>query len=151
MPLPLKSPLLPMLAKGQKQLVLDVSELMRRGDESGHQHRVRSALNELLANQPLGWRIEPVYSGDAGVYRYARNFTMQLLGYPEALLLDDPVELTKGDVFLGLDLAVDSTPQRAEQFREWRNQGATESFATWEQSTQDLLAVIFSGDAPTAS
>ena len=108
----------------QKQLLVDVSELAQRGAESGNQQVVRNVLIELLANPPSGWRTEPVTASGNGGYCYARDFTTKLMGCPQVKLLDEPVEMTKGDVFLGVDLELDFISHRAGQWREWRNQGA---------------------------
>ena len=122
--------------KGAKQLLVDVSEYVQHEAKSGIQRVVRSVLHELLASQPLGYRIEPIYASDRG-YCYARSFTMKLISCPEGLLADGPVEVTKGDVFLGLDLAAHLIPHRVGQLREWRNQGAQVYFVIY-----DLLPII---------
>lgn len=118
--------------KGQKQLLLEVSGLAQLGAKSGKPRLVHKVLDQLLSNPPTGFRIEPVYVGDMGELCYARNFTLQFLGCPQAQLPDDPVEVNTGDVFLGLDRAAYSIPQRAGQLRDWRNQGVQVYFAIHE-------------------
>ncbi|KTT04399.1 glycosyl transferase family 1 [Pseudomonas oryzihabitans] len=89
----------------QRQLLVDISELVQRDVGSGIQRVVRGILGEWMRNPPAGIRIEPVYAtiGKPG-YRYARRFTLKFLGCPDAGLQDDPVSAKAGDVFFGLDL-----------------------------------------------
>lgn len=89
----------------QRQLLVDISELVQRDVGSGIQRVVRGILGEWMRNPPAGIRIEPVYAtiGKPG-YRYARRFSLRFLGCPDANLQDDPVSAKAGDVFFGLDL-----------------------------------------------
>ena len=66
----------------------------------------RALVLAFLQSPPMGFRIEPVYLTDdngAWHYRYARRFTLDLLGCPPDALADDVAELEAGDVLLGLD------------------------------------------------
>ena len=132
---------------GEKQLLLEVSALAQLGARSGKQRLVHKVLDQLLSNPPTGFRIEPIYVGDLGDLRYARNFTLQLLGCPEARLPDDPVEVNAGDVFLGLDRAAFSIPQRAGQLGDWRNQGVQVYFAVHEAPTVTTAHGLAQGTA----
>lgn len=89
----------------QKQLFVDISELVKRDSRSGIQRVVRGVLLEWLNNPPYGYRVEPVYAVEGGDgYRYARQFTMQLLNCKVDGLTDEAVAYSSGDVFFGLDL-----------------------------------------------
>jgi glycosyltransferase involved in cell wall biosynthesis len=54
----------------------------------------------LLKQPPPGIRIEPVYVDAQQVCRYARRFTLRLLACPDNALVDEPVELRAGDLWL---------------------------------------------------
>ncbi len=131
---------------GLKQLLVDISELVRRDAGSGIQRVVRSVLNELLTTPPAGYRIEPVYAADAGIYRYARRFTMRLLDCPDAGPDDEPVAAARGDIFLGLDLVPHLLPRYPGVYANLRRQGARLYFLVY-----DLLCLnrpdCFIGDA----
>jgi glycosyltransferase involved in cell wall biosynthesis len=86
-----------------RQLLVDVSELVQRDAKTGIQRVVRSVLREWLINSPPGVRIEPVYSEGDG-YRYARRFTLDFLNCPSNVLDDEPLDFRAGDIFVGLDL-----------------------------------------------
>jgi glycosyltransferase involved in cell wall biosynthesis len=87
----------------QRQLLVDVSTLVRADGKTGIQRVVRNTLRQLLRIPLDDLRVEPVYrSGSA--YRYARSFTAAALGWAETPMDDDAVDLGTGDVFLGLDL-----------------------------------------------
>ena len=90
---------------GSRQLLVDISELTLRDAKSGIQRAVRSILLELLKSPPPGYRIEPVYYDDC-CYRYGHRFTNDVLGFAVPSLEDDVVDLTRGDVYLGLDLSL---------------------------------------------
>ncbi|MCT7507777.1 glycosyltransferase [Aliarcobacter cryaerophilus] len=91
---------------GEKQLFIDVSELVKVDSKSGIQRVVKSILKELLENPPAGYRIEPVYSTveDYG-YKYAKNFTYDFLSYPLQDNRENLIDFRQGDIFLGLDLS----------------------------------------------
>lgn len=121
--------------KGLKQILVDVSELVQWDAKSGIQRVVRSILSELLKRPPEGCRIEPVYASD-GFYRYARCFTLKLLGCPDVGLLDEPMEATRGDIFLGLDLAMHAVLRYPGVYAKLREQGVGVFFVVY-----DLLCV----------
>lgn len=133
-------------ARALKQVLVDVSELVPRNTDSRSHPELSSLLNELLANPPAGWRVEPVFVSDAGNYCYARNFTLQLLACTAARLSDDPVELSQGDVFLGFDLGANSIPERAGSFREWRSRGAQVYFVVHELRPAELASLATNAD-----
>lgn len=118
--------------KGLKQLLVDISELVQNGAKSVIQQVVRCVLNELLLNPPEGYRIEPVYVSDDGLYRYARCFTMKLLSESNAGLVDEPMETTQGDVFLGLNTAVRVVPRYASVYVNLRQRGVGVFFIVYD-------------------
>lgn len=120
-----------------RQLLVDVSELVNRDAGSGIQRVVRHILTEWLNDPPAGWRIEPVYATQSQPYRYARRFTLGLLGCPPEVLEDDPVEFAEGDYFLGLDLQPHVVPTQRAFFTRLRQRGVQVHFVVY-----DLLCVL---------
>lgn len=132
-------------ATATRQLLVDISELVRRDAKSGIQRVVRSVLAELLANPPAGFRVEPVYAEPGGKYRYARAFTARFLDLDYPLPPDDPIDTDPGDVFLGLDL-VPELPVHAAQLAEMRTRGVRSYFVV-----HDLLPMSRSDCFPTGA
>ncbi|MDA8344257.1 MAG: glycosyltransferase [Thermaerobacter sp.] len=119
-----------------RQLFVDVSSMALEDLRTGIQRVTRSILHELLNHPPKGYRVEPVYATPESSYRYARQFTMQLLNCPVDGLEDEPLEFHQGDCFLGLDWTPDSIPLHQELFARLRNLGGRAYFVVY-----DLLPV----------
>lgn len=122
----------------RRQLLLDVSGLVQHDLKTGIERVARSVLKAFLDNAPPGFRVEPVYatSNQPG-YRYARNFTSRFLGCPTDLLEDAPVEVRRGDVFVGLDLQHYLVLANTEFYADLRRQGVGINFVVY-----DLLPVL---------
>lgn len=88
----------------QKQLLIDISELVQRDAKTGIQRVVRSILHEWLAKPPAGFRVEPVYATVDTGYRYARQFVSSFIGASSINLIDEPIDYAPGDIFFALDL-----------------------------------------------
>lgn len=115
-----------------RQVLVDVSELVRTDAKTGIQRVVRSILREWLAKPMPGHRIEPVHAaGDRG-YRYARRFTHGLLGLGDPPLDDEPVEVSPGDLFLGLDLSPGTVIAHKDTFAWMRAQGVRVTFVVYD-------------------
>lgn len=122
----------------RRQLLLDVSELVKHDVKSGIQRVVRAILLHLLLNPPSGWHIEPVYADlEENGYRYARRFTSLFLGIPADWAVDDHVEIDQGDIFLGLDLQPIVVPRQSAVLHEWRRRGVEVHFVVY-----DLVPVL---------
>jgi glycosyltransferase involved in cell wall biosynthesis len=122
----------------QRQLLVDVSELVQRDVGTGVQRMVRSVLNALLASPPTGCRVEPVFATtERSGYRYAREFTLRFLGCAGERLADAPVDVRPGDLFLGLDLQPHVVPRQAESLAEMRRIGVEIHFVVY-----DLLPIL---------
>ncbi|MCC7279339.1 MAG: glycosyltransferase [Chromatiaceae bacterium] len=118
---------LPLLSPA-KRLFLDVTATCRNDLKTGIERVARALLLALLEAPPTDYRIEPVYLSEAGRqwhYRYARRYTLELLGCPPDALVDEIVEPECGDILLGLDLSGDMLVQaeRAGVFADYRNHG----------------------------
>jgi len=121
----------------QRQILVDVSELVQRDARSGIQRVVRSVLREWLEKPVEGYRIEPVYAvaGTAG-YRYARRFALEFLG-GQPVLQDEPVTFRAGDIFFALDLQPAVVAEQADQLRQMKLMGVRTYFLIY-----DLIPVL---------
>lgn len=115
-----------------KQLLVDVSILVQHDAGSGIQRVVRNILIELLRMPLNGFRVEPVYLSHDGIYRYARRFSLELLHCPDAVLADEAIEYTNGDIFLGLDFAAHLIPRFSDRFTELRDRGVKIYFVLYD-------------------
>ncbi|WGG51374.1 glycosyltransferase [Rugamonas sp. DEMB1] len=95
----------PMRAEPTPQLLLDLSELIGHDARSGVQRVSRAVLLALLAAPPPGRRVRPVY--DAGGY-YAYAEAEAGGGWRRAAPgAEAPLRTRPGDLFFGLDLALE--------------------------------------------
>jgi glycosyltransferase involved in cell wall biosynthesis len=122
-----------------KQLLVDISELLKHDGKSGIQRVVRSIIQEWVVNPPLGFTIAPVYTkpNEFG-YRYANQFIHSTLSREGEVPSDDPVAYRPGDVFLGLDLLLDVLPKQRSYYEAMREHGVTVYFVVY-----DLLLINF--------
>lgn len=118
---------------GTRQLLVDVSELVRRDAKSGIQRVVRRVLDVLLRQPPQGFRVEPVYADSGQRYRYARSFTMEFLGLSNSTFSDEVIDTDSGDVFLGLDLVPDVIPDGLAELEAMRHRGVKIFFVVYDQ------------------
>ena len=126
-----------------KRLFLDVSATFRNDLKTGIQRVVKALVAELLQFPPQGFRVEPVYFGDQGGlewhYRYARQWTAQLLDFPSGDLVDEPVDYASGDLMVVVDFtgsfAVEG--ERSGVFQSLRNHGVGLHFVVY-----DLLPIL---------
>jgi glycosyltransferase involved in cell wall biosynthesis len=88
----------------KRQLLLDLSTMVRIDARTGIQRVARSLARSLLLSPPEGFRTEPVYSDDSGDLRYARSYAADIVGLDAPNMGDDLVVTRPGDVFVGLDL-----------------------------------------------
>lgn len=121
----------------QRQLLLDVSEIIRSDKRTGIERVVRALAREMLLAPPTGWRVELVYGrqGERG-YRYARDFTARLLDVEPLEDQDHPVDVWRGDRFLGLDWCPDVNMANQAMFDLWMARGVDVQFILY-----DLLPV----------
>jgi len=91
-----------------RQILVDISVLVHGDSKSGIQRVVRSILLELLKSPPPGYKVRPIYFDDVR-YRYANHFVNDFLGNQAAELDDGVVDITRDDIYLGLDLSAHLT------------------------------------------
>ncbi|MYM68829.1 glycosyltransferase [Pseudoduganella sp. FT55W] len=126
------------LPTAPRQLFVDISALVQTDLKTGIQRVVRSILLGLIEAPPAGYRIEPVYSdGGNRPYRYARAYTLKMLGCEPMALEDAPLEVRSGDMFLGLDLFTNGTAQNLQRLLDMRRRGVQMYFVVY-----DLLPVL---------
>jgi glycosyltransferase involved in cell wall biosynthesis len=91
-----------------KRLFLDVTATCRNDLKTGIERVVRAIMMALLESELKGYRTEPIYLTETnGVWqhRYARSYTMSLLGCTTCGLIDDPIDPQSGDIMLTLDIS----------------------------------------------
>jgi len=125
-----------------RQLLVDVSEVVRVDLKTGIERVVRAQLLELLQNQPNGFRVEPVYLVEENgqwFYRYARKYTCNLLGIKQAWSYDEPVDVAQGDIFYAPDFFRDGITNAvgAGMFLDWKLLGVSINFLIY-----DILPIL---------
>jgi glycosyltransferase involved in cell wall biosynthesis len=127
-----------------KQLLVDISGLVQKDLKTGIERVVRGILDELLQNPPVGYRVEPVYAtADCQGYRYAREFTLRLLGCHNGGLEDDPIDAYPGDLFLGLELQSQIIPIQLGYLEALRHRGIAVDFIVY-----DILPILMPKNFP---
>ncbi|WP_454784584.1 glycosyltransferase [Legionella sp. WA2024007413] len=120
-----------------RQFFIDVSVLIVKDVKSGIQRVTRSILKRLLESPPAGYRVEPVYASESHTYRYARNFTLNLLACSAENFEDSPIDANAGDIFLGLDLSPSIVPRHKEYLLNLHRKGVSIHFVIY-----DLLPIL---------
>lgn len=121
-----------------RQLLFDISAVAGNDLKTGIQRVVRSILLALVDNPPAGFRVEPVYgSGLQQRYRYARRFTLGLLGCGSIAAEDDPIAYQDGDIFLCPDLSKYTTLTNLDTFDDMRARGVAVYFVV-----HDILPLL---------
>jgi glycosyltransferase involved in cell wall biosynthesis len=129
------------LPRRARCLFLDVSTTSLIDRKTGIERVARALTLALLDAAPRGYRVEPVYlSNEEGGwrYRYARRYTLGLLGCPADVLADEIVEPECGDVLVGLDISGDMLIQAEREglYAYYRNRGVMVYFMV-----HDLLPI----------
>lgn len=86
---------------GPPQLLVDVTALAG-GERPATAAAQEALLLSLINDAPPGYRVEPVLLRDER-YGYARAYTLALIGRPELVLEEAPLEFKAGDCLLRLD------------------------------------------------
>lgn len=131
----------------EKQLFVDISELVNRDARTGVQRVTRTLLSELLNKPPAGYIVCPVY-GDTAIsgYRYAKQFTNRFLNKEEPNAEDDLIEFKIGDIFLGLDLQHHVLEAQQNYLSALRQRGVKIFFVVY-----DLLPITLPDSFPVGS
>jgi len=121
---------------GHPRLYVDVTAIEQSGLHTGIERVVRGVLLELFGLEQQQWRIEPVKLVN-GAYRFATQYTLQLLSQPSLELPESEVSPRAGDVLLGLDWVADALPAHQNLLEAWRARGVRMLFVVY-----DLLPVL---------
>nr|WP_244106364.1 glycosyltransferase family 1 protein [Paraburkholderia phenazinium] len=122
--------------RGARQLLIDVSIIASHDAGTGIQRVVRSLLLPLL-NVPLpGFEVRPVRATRKQRYRYANSYVASLTssGPPGE---DEYVQVSNGDIFVGLDLTSRILPRRQFELLQWQATGVRCAFVVY-----DLLPLL---------
>ncbi len=125
-----------------RQLLVDISAMVREDLKTGIQRVVRAQLLALLALQNKHRQVLPVYLSDEGGrwhYRYARRYLHELGGTDSFGVHDDEVRVAEGDVFYCPDLFPGAVNEAARVglYAGWRDAGVRICFMV-----HDILPVL---------
>lgn len=98
------------LQRPRKRLFMDATATYRHDLRTGIERVARAIMMALLKSPPAGYRVEPVFLSQVNGtwhHRYARSYTMGLLGCPTDTLIDEPIDPQNGDIILVMDIAGD--------------------------------------------
>lgn len=117
----------------QRQLFVDVSELVHRDVATGVQRVTRSVLQGLVKAPPEGYAVVPVYATPhRRGYFYANRFAFEKFGIGDASAIDRPIDYQFGDIFFGLDLQHHVVIGQAHYYRELRADGVPVYFLVYD-------------------
>ena len=127
--------------KNKQRLFLDISGLVQIDAKSGIERVVRSLLQELLNNPPIGYSVEPIYAiANVQGYFYAHKFMAKLVNNSNIIFNDELIDFSANDIFLGLDLQHHLVCQQETFLQRLYHQGVSVYFIIY-----DLLPISFSG------
>jgi len=120
-----------------RQLLVDLSELVRHDARSGIQRVARGMLQALQAAPPAGWQVRAVYDA-GGFYAYAETEEQggQRRYLPAAPGAEQPLQVRAGDRFLGIDLSLEAVVRNEALLASLRQHGVLLYFMVY-----DLLPV----------
>ncbi|GFZ77803.1 glycosyltransferase family 4 protein [Sphingobium fuliginis] len=114
----------PLRELSTRQLLVDVSVIVRNDSQTGIQRVVRALLSALLDADLAGYVVRPVFATRKDSYAYVDWDASLLLGRsPPVVMPSGSVEAGEGDIFLGLDLAANILPRHRRQITRWRRNG----------------------------
>ena len=115
----------------QRQLLVDVSVIQQNDMKTGIERVVRAQLLKIIEIAPASVRVEPVYlDPENGIsYRYARNYTCNILNLPVEIK-EDPVEVFTDDIFYAPDFYPQGVIKAAKAglYTAWAAKGVKISF-----------------------
>ena len=125
-----------------RQLLVDVTSIVRKDLGTGIERVVRMQLLELLRHPASGFRVEPVYLSSQGGrwhYRYGRHYARKVLGMDAVQEHEPAADVNPGDVFYAPDYAPAATIEAAQAgiYADWRARGVSVNFLI-----HDLLPVL---------
>jgi glycosyltransferase involved in cell wall biosynthesis len=122
----------------KRQLLVDVSVIIKTDARTGIQRVVRAILKHLLENPPVGYDVKPVYACAAHNYRYADSSFSLVTGSENIVSMPGmSVSANTNDIFLGLDLATHVLSKHQSQLECWKRNGVKIHILVY-----DLLPVL---------
>lgn len=107
-----------------RELLVDISVIVRNDSQTGIQRVVRALLGALLDAKLEGYVVRPVFATRKASYAYVDWSNSLLMGkVSPGLVPSGLVEAGEGDIFLGLDLAANILPRHQRQIRRWQRNG----------------------------
>ena len=132
---------------GDRVLFVDVSFLVLEDVKTGIQRVTRSILLQLLKQPPKGFAIQAVYGDRFIGYKPAvmthDNGDLLTLARSDA---EDPIQVSPGDIFLGLDYAAITTLKEQKHLLKLRAAGVKVYFVVY-----DLLPIQFPSYFPAST
>jgi glycosyltransferase involved in cell wall biosynthesis len=116
----------------QRQLFVDISQLVTVDAKSGIQRVVRSILLELLTNKELEFSVVPVYSQAGKMFKQAMAFKAEFLGLEKPSKEDPYIAYSEGDVFIGLDLTAHLFPVLNKVLEQMRSSGVVINYVVYD-------------------
>ena len=149
------------LSQKQKEIFIDISELVRRDAKTGIQRVVRNILQILLKYPPKDYQVKAVYF-DGQCYRYADKFINSIFIKEQAQALnqeqerninqgqaaeqtqdrqdvcsDSIIDAARGDIFFCPDVALDLLPAAKNTLRRYNNLDINVYFVVY-----DILPIL---------
>lgn len=122
----------------KRQLLVDVSTILREDARTGIQRVVRALLGKLVAGAGDAIRVQPVFaSRDHGYCLASLNPDGSLRSATGRSGALQPVTVRRGDIFLGLDLTANILPFLEAEIAQWRRAGVAIYFMIY-----DLLPLL---------
>jgi glycosyltransferase involved in cell wall biosynthesis len=116
-----------------RQLLVDVSTIVRADVRTGIQRVVRALLGQLVNADIPGVTVQPIFAsrnhGFCKAAFLADGRLVNASGHPKSL---QPVEVGKDDIFLGLDLAAQILPAVEGQLAAWRHLGVSINMVVYD-------------------
>ncbi len=117
----------------KRQLLVDVSTIIRADVRTGIQRVVRALLGQLVASTLEGVIVQPIFAGrNHGYCKAIFRPDGSLIGASKVSRGLEPVEVQEGDVFLGLDLAAQTLPALEGQLAAWRRRGVSVNMVVYD-------------------
>lgn len=107
-----------------RKLYLDLSVIAQHDAGTGIQRLVRSVATTFAAEPPHGWQVLPCAATSRKGYRQ--------IAWPERTGAESELQWRAGDVFLGLDFALDSTPRYKRDLLRMKQQGVRFWFVMYD-------------------
>lgn len=118
---------------GGRQLLVDVSTIVRTDVRTGIQRVVRSLLGQLVNANIPGLTVQPIFAsrnhGFCKAAFLADGRLVNASGHPNGL---QPVEVGRDDMYLGLDLAAQILPAVESQLAAWRRSGVSINMVVYD-------------------